>query len=257
MDHAEAVRMNAAEKYVLGELPANLRDAYEAHYFECAECGLEVRTAAAFVDAARDVFRGEARNIVLAPITRQEAERSRGGSASPARAKSGWFGFGWLKPAFAVPVFAAALALVVVYQNAVQIPQLKLAPARSAAEVYGASVRLADTRGDSAATLVIRAGEGFLLDFDFTPSATAASYTAELRDPSGRALLQTKISGSQANHSLHLPVPPGIVRDAGRYALVFTAAPSPQVGGAQSSASGQPSSAAEVQRFAFTVAFGR
>ncbi len=258
MNHTEALQMNAAEKYVLGELPANLRDAFEAHYFECAECALEVRTAAAFVDAARDVFRGEARNVILAPVTPQEAQLARGRTPSPAREKSGWFGLGWLKPAVAAPVFAAALLLLVAYQNVVQIPRLKLASAQPAADVYGPSVRLVDARGASEASVTIRPREGFLLDFDFTPSVNAASYTAELRDPSGRALLQAKIAGSEANQSLHLPVPPGLVRNAGRYALVFTVAgPSSRTGESQPSASAQPSSAAEVQRFAFTVAFGQ
>jgi hypothetical protein len=258
MNHTEALRMNAAEKYVLGELPANLRDAYEAHYFECAECALEVRTAAAFVDTAREVFRGEARNVILAPVTPPQAQRLRGGSASTAREKSGWFGLAWLKPSFAAPVFAAALLLLVAYQNVVQIPRLKLASAQFATDVYGPSLRLVDTRGASGASLTIRPREGFLLDFDFTPSVNAASYTAELRDPSGRALLQAKIAASEANQSLHLPVPPGLVRNAGRYALVFTAAaPSSQTGESQPSTSGQTSAAAEVQRFAFTVAFGQ
>ena len=245
MDHAEAVRMNAAEKYVLGELPANLRDAYEAHYFECAECALDVRAAATFVDAARDAFRGEARNIVLAPAALEESPRVRERAAAVREKgeKTGWFGLGWLKPAFAVPVFAAALVLLVAYQNAVQIPQLKMAPSQGAAAVYSSSVRLADTRGDNGSTVTIRSGEGFLLDFDFTPSASAASYTAELRDPSGRAVLQTQISGDQANQSLHLAVPPGLVRSAGRFALVMTSAASPSA------------PAAEVQRLTFAVAF--
>jgi len=34
MDHSEALRQQAAEKYVLGELPPPLRDEFEAHYFE-------------------------------------------------------------------------------------------------------------------------------------------------------------------------------------------------------------------------------
>src|SRR6266404_2189817 len=38
MDHKEAVRLQAAEKYVLGEFPPNLRDEYEEHFFDCAEC---------------------------------------------------------------------------------------------------------------------------------------------------------------------------------------------------------------------------
>jgi len=57
MDHNEAVRMNAAEKYILGELSPVLREQYEEHFFACVACALEVKAAAAFVDNACDVLR--------------------------------------------------------------------------------------------------------------------------------------------------------------------------------------------------------
>ena len=47
MDHNEAVRLQAAEKYVLGEFPADLRDEYEEHFFDCAECAVDVKAIAA------------------------------------------------------------------------------------------------------------------------------------------------------------------------------------------------------------------
>jgi len=57
MDHNEAVRMHAAEKYILGELSPVLREEYEEHFFACVACALEVKAAAAFVDNACDVLR--------------------------------------------------------------------------------------------------------------------------------------------------------------------------------------------------------
>ena len=57
MDHNEALRQQAAEKYVLGELPPTLRDEFEEHFFECQECALDVTAAAGFVDNARAVWR--------------------------------------------------------------------------------------------------------------------------------------------------------------------------------------------------------
>ncbi len=53
MDHNEAIQLQAAEKYVLGEFPPSLRDQFEEHYFECQECALDVKAAAGFVDNAR------------------------------------------------------------------------------------------------------------------------------------------------------------------------------------------------------------
>jgi len=57
MDHNEALRIQAAEKYVLGELPPPLRDEFEEHYFECEECALDVNAVAGFVDNVRAVWR--------------------------------------------------------------------------------------------------------------------------------------------------------------------------------------------------------
>ncbi len=57
MDHNEALQLQAAGKYVLGELPSPLRDQFEEHFFECQECALDVKAAAEFVDNARHVWR--------------------------------------------------------------------------------------------------------------------------------------------------------------------------------------------------------
>src|ERR1041385_2643668 len=107
MDHNEAVRLHAAVKYVLGELPAAERDSFEEHYFDCAECALDMQAAAVFAENARNLLRQEAR-----------AADVRG--AAPAG--SGWFA--WLKPIVAVPAFAVLL-LFVAYQNVVTIPQAR------------------------------------------------------------------------------------------------------------------------------------
>jgi len=60
MDHNEALQLQAAEKYVLGELPPPLRDEFEEHFFECQECAQDVIAAAEFVDNVRAVLRAAA-----------------------------------------------------------------------------------------------------------------------------------------------------------------------------------------------------
>ena len=47
MNHTEAVRLKAAEKYLMGELSAELRDQYEDHYFGCAECAQDIAAGSA------------------------------------------------------------------------------------------------------------------------------------------------------------------------------------------------------------------
>ena len=115
MNHDEAIRLKAAEKYLLGELSAEMRDQYEDHYFGCAECAQDVRTGAVFIDNARDV---------LLPPSVTEL----GAKHQPARSGGWWAAL--LRPAFAVPALALLL-LVAGYQNAVTIPHLKTAVSQS------------------------------------------------------------------------------------------------------------------------------
>ena len=65
MEHTEAMRVQAAVKYVLGELPQAERDSFEEHYFDCGKCGLDVQAAAAFADTARNVFCHKAQEVAL------------------------------------------------------------------------------------------------------------------------------------------------------------------------------------------------
>jgi len=69
MDHNDAVRLQAAEKYVLASFPG-LRDEYEEHFFDCAECAVDLKAAAAFVDVtAKSACRPEKlrRGMLLRP----------------------------------------------------------------------------------------------------------------------------------------------------------------------------------------------
>jgi len=249
MEHTEAVRLQAAVKYVLGELPQALREEYEEHFFDCALCAVDIKAAAAFADSAREVLREQ-----------PQRDRSRFKDAAPV--SGGWFS--WLKPAFAMPAFAAlALLLVVGYQNTVTIPQLKNAPSTSAAQIsYGHDFLLppsavrsgsklrTDQASDSDPRVEIRSGDAFLLSFDFTPGEAPAgappAYLYELQDASGQVLLRSVIPPEGLKQTLHLPVPAGLVTRPGTYNVVFFHT---------DSASGTPQKGAEVQAIAFTVAF--
>ncbi len=59
MDHETAIRLNATERYFLGELPSDERDAFEEHYFDCAECAADVQAMTIFAANAKQVFRAE------------------------------------------------------------------------------------------------------------------------------------------------------------------------------------------------------
>jgi hypothetical protein len=234
MDHNEAVRLQAAEKYLLGELPKEQHAAFEEHYFDCSACAEEMKATAAFMESSRQVVREEAPQTIdekrLAPAT---------------QASGGWFG--WLRPAFAVPVFAALL-LFIGYQNEVTIPQLKGSSSSQSAEIISSSFHLAGSvrGGDEAGTkLQVRPGESFLLNFDFTPARTFSEYSWQLLDQAGKAVKHGTISGDKKYQTVSLPVMGG-VESAGKYNLVFFG---------DADGNGQTANEKDVQRLTFTVEF--
>lgn len=228
MDHAEAVRLQAAVKYVLGELPPVERDSFEEHYFDCGECALDVRAAAAFADNARNVLGHEAREAALQ-------------AAAPDRRR-------WLssfKPTIAVPAFAVLL-LVIAYQNAVTIPEAKKEAGSNAGQFFSSSfsLQMANTRGGEEVKVRIHPNESFALKFDFTPTKHFSSYLCQLRDESGRSALQAEVPGTSTNQEAEFVVRGGLVKP-GRYMLVFTGVP----------ASNDEGTHEEVLRLGFSVEF--
>src|SRR5437016_2212909 len=171
MDNNGAIRLQAAVKYVLGELSQAQRDEYEEHYFDCTECAVDIKALATFADTAREVLR-------------QEKASQLAKESVPAR--GGWLR--WLQPVVAVPAFAALL-LIIAYQNTVTIPQARNTSSRAVAEVYGRSflLRPSDTRGGNDtgvnwASLEVQPNEGFLLLLDFIPSSSFPAYLCQLQD---------------------------------------------------------------------------
>src|SRR5882672_8227545 len=124
MDHDEAIQLQAAVKYVLGELSPVQREEYEEHYFDCAECAIDLKVLATFADTAREVLRQQKSPQLV---------------AASAPASAGWFR--WFQPIVAIPAFAALL-LIIAFQNTVTIPQARNSSARAVAEVYGQSFLL-------------------------------------------------------------------------------------------------------------------
>jgi len=131
MDHNEAIQLQAAVKYVLGELSPVQQEEYEEHYFDCAECAVDLKALATFADTTREVLR-------------QERANSLARDAAPAR--EGWFR--WLQPIVAVPAFAALL-LIIAFQNTVTIPQAREEATAGAAQLFvsSRSPKMAVTRG--------------------------------------------------------------------------------------------------------------
>jgi hypothetical protein len=93
MEHQAAIDTHAVERYLLGEMPVDERDAFEEHYFACVSCAEEVRVGAQF-----------------------RANYDHAGPAKPAAARQRWWE-GWMRWPSLIPVAASlAFAGVVWFQ---------------------------------------------------------------------------------------------------------------------------------------------
>jgi hypothetical protein len=228
MDHNQAIQLQAAVKYVLGELSQVQREEYEEHYFDCAECAVDLHALATFADTTREVLRQEEASAL---------------AADPVPVRGGWLR--WLQPVTAVPAFAALL-LIIAYQSTVTIPRVREEAASGTAQLFVSSraPKMAVTRGGEEVKLSVRPNESLPLKFDFTPTPTFDAYVCQLQDESGRSVLQLRVPGSFTNKELNLVIPANRIKP-GKYTLVFTA---------DRGAKGQPTKD-EVQRLDFAVEF--
>src|SRR5271167_4301806 len=209
MDHNEAVRLQAAEKYLLGELPKEQHSAFEEHFFECSACAEEMKTTVVFMESSRQVVREgvpqaiDDKSLVPAPS-----------------AAGGWFG--WLRPAFAVPVFAALL-LFIGYQNGVTIPTLKQTPTSVVIGEGAKSFSLlsADSRGEgsSAPKIAVGSHEDFRLEVDM-PGNSSTGYSCQIQSESGKVLATFTVSAEEAKNTVTRILRGGSLKP-GRYTIAI------------------------------------
>lgn len=185
MDHDEAVRQKATEKYMLNELDPGLRDQFEEHLFDCQDCALDLRAAAMLVEQSK---------VILAEEPTPSPVRV------PVPASSGWFA--WLRPAFAVPVLALLLAIIV-YQNQANS---RLQQAANSPQFLASAVVNLGTRGSEAIAVPAQAGQSFELSLNVPPDSRYSSYKLDLYSAPGRLEWSRSIPAS-GNDTLSLYVP--------------------------------------------------
>jgi len=190
MDHEEALRRAAVEKYLLNEMPQPERDEFEAHFFDCQECALDLRTTAVFLEGAK-----------------QELRRSRVARPAPAAPKKSWFEFSW-RPAFAAPAFALLL-LIIAYQNVVVLPRFSgdTAQLRTPEILTSLSLIGGNSRGGNAPSVKATQGQPLLLSVDIPTADRFSSYTCVLVAPSGAVVWRLPISSDQAKDTVAIRVP--------------------------------------------------
>jgi Putative zinc-finger len=227
MDHNEALQSQACEKYLLGELSSAERDAFEDHYFSCAECAAQLRSAAEFLSASREILAGG-------------SERASEATLKPdyVRPPRGWFP--WLNPLVAGPAFAALL-LFIAYQNFVTIPRYKQSASPRVLPMH--SLITANTLGDDQLTFTVLPDQLFGVYVDAPYDPAYSTYLLTLLSPSGTTTPLRSLNAAEAQKTQIIAINPG--RQAGKYAIVVSGLASP---------SADPSSARELARLQFSVA---
>jgi len=190
MEHDQAVQELAVERYLLDELPPELREEFEEHVFDCAECSLDLRAGAMFIEEAK---------LQLPNLVPNFASPAPASAPRPEKKRTNWFA--WvgpvlLRPAFAAPAFAVML-LVIGYQNLSTIPALRSAAAQP---------RLAPwvsfhtgTRGDAHLSVPADPAQGAVLLIQIPGDSGYASYSFDLYDPQGkRVWTETEAASTQA-----------------------------------------------------------
>ena len=184
MDHNEATQQMFAERYLLGELTPELRDAFEEHAFDCPECSVDLRAGATFIGAAK---------AELPKIAEASAAMPKPAIIRPAKKKMDWQA--WLRPAFAIPVFAALLALIA-YQNLDTIPALR--KAASEPSVLPSTAFHAGTRGATHTSVEADRTQGAILSIDLPLESGYTSFAFDLYDPQGKHLWTRTVAASKA-----------------------------------------------------------
>jgi Putative zinc-finger len=221
MDHDLVVRQKMTERYLLNELEPSARDEFEEHFFDCPDCASDVRAGALFVEHSK---------VALA----KQSEPFRGSVPATAAvpAQAAWFDGlrGMLRPAFAVPVMAALLA-VIGYQNLVTYPQMQQALNRPQVLPW-AQVNVG-TYGSEGPVVTTRTGEGFLLFVRIPPEGGYGHYSADLYNPAGKLESSFTIPAVAGQDQWPVRIP-GANREAGSYTLavhgITTAGESKEVG---------------------------
>lgn len=202
MDHSEAVRTRAAERYLLNELTGEECSAFEEHYFSCADCAEEVRCGATLIENLREIVGNTSVAALSAP--RIAARR----------------GFRFLSPAYAAAAIVL-LAALVGYQSLVTIPRLRREASIAVPQVLtSVSLMPSVSRGDSLPAVKVRSNEPFGLYLDIPPQSGFAAFLGEFRSGS-KVEFTVHISDKQASDTVHLLVPGGKLTP-GRYDLVVS-----------------------------------
>ena len=196
MNHQEALREMAVERYLLGELSGASLDSFEEHLFECSECAMDVKSGVTFIDVARTELSAPRK----APAPRLQS----------ARRWTSWL----ISPWILAPALAACL-VILAFQTFVLQPRMRLQVAQAQAPAVLNPLILANAgaRGDSMPEIVALEHGSFVISLDVPTTGGFSSYLCSLIAPDGARLWQTTVSPEQARDALLIDIPTDKIKE--------------------------------------------
>jgi hypothetical protein len=217
MEHQQALTTKASERYLLGEMSEPERFDFEAHYFDCPDCALDVRTGDALARGVRAVC---AEDAALRPETAVVRDTPR----------RGWLS--GLFPSMVPSAAAVALGCLAAWQAVVVIPSLRTPQALSPIALRAAA------RGEEQVVTVRREQTLSLLSLDVNCADPGTALTYEVVAPGGVIRHKGAVQAPPAGSPLIVTLFNSGLRERGAWVLILR---SPQ--------------GAELARYPFTVQF--
>lgn len=212
MTHTEAVTTLASERYMLDEMNESERDAFEAHYFDCADCATDVTAGARMQDGVRagliqtpHAMKSPAR---IAEFT-LAAKRTTVAPAPVVSRRDPWY-----RSAMLPWAVAATLAVVVGYQG--QQPSGPITDGLTAEALAPVLVRPASRGAVPTVRLSERTHVALALDVD---AAGATEVTYELRHAAGTVVTTGRGAAPAAGAPLVVVIPSFTLTAEERYIL--------------------------------------
>ena len=209
MDHLDAEKMKAVERYMLGDLAVSEVEDFERHFFDCPQCSEELRALTVFQENARAVFAEQVLAPVPTPVTVPES------AARVPQGASGWwrwFSPQWLSSATAAT--ACAALLVGVFSGYLAFRSRDEVQAVSTFPLY------AQARGEETVVSPVAGSHFYTLYLDRTWDGDYTSYSAVLRDASGAQKFSTPVKPGAAGTAIYVLVPTHKL-EPGHYTLVM------------------------------------
>jgi hypothetical protein len=206
MDHAEAIQVRAAERYMLADLSVSEVEDFERHFFDCPQCSEELRTLSILRENARAVFieQHSSPSISAVPVAHQPV-------APPKPARTGW--------RFWSPMLAPALAMLIV---AVYVGYLTGERKTGEPQSMNAYPLYAASRGAETVVAPPAGAQFFALYMDRTWDRDFASYRAVLRDEgqAGAERFSMALPAPEPGRAIQVLFPARALT-AGRYVLTI------------------------------------